>query len=245
MSNSQFQKVPEFSIVILCYQAGDYIRTFTREVIEHVSGLGVDFELILVANYWDDVGDDTPRIARELENINPHIKVVAFPKKGMMGWDMTSGLKAATGRVIAVIDGDGQMPPEDLVRVYKKLKGDNLNFVKTCRIKREDSFWRKVVSIAYNFIFHLLFPGLPIRDVNSKPKIFTREVYERMNLTSLDWFADAEIMIQVRRLHLKTGEVPTIFKKIDTRSSYVKPEAVWEFARNLVIARIKEFKGKH
>ena len=241
MNNKNLQKPPELSVVILCYQTEEYARVFTGEVIDNVSKLNVDYEVILVANYLKNSQDKTPQIARELQCSNSCVKVVALPKKGMMGWDMISGLKVATGRAIAIIDGDGQMPPEDLVRVYKKLREENLDFVKTYRIKREDSFWRTTVSIAYNFIFHLLFPGLSIHDVNSKPKIFTREVYERINLTSLDWFADAEIMIQVRRSHIKIGEIPTIFKKIDSRPSYVKLEAIWEFIKNLAKARLNEF----
>tara|TARA_B100001964_G_C14022009_1_gene504320 strand:+ start:24 stop:125 length:102 start_codon:yes stop_codon:yes gene_type:complete len=32
----------------------------------------------------------------------------------MMGWDAISGIKAASGDVVALIDGDGQMPPNDI-----------------------------------------------------------------------------------------------------------------------------------
>ncbi|MEK6715217.1 MAG: glycosyltransferase family 2 protein [Candidatus Omnitrophota bacterium] len=241
MVDSKLLKIPDYSIVILCYQAEEYCRVFVAEVIENISKLNIDYELILVANYWENSNDQTPRIAQELRNDNEYIKVVALAKKGGMSWDMISGLKACTGRVIAVIDGDGQMPAYDLVRVYKKLKDENLDFVKTYRTKREDNCYRNSISVVYNFIFRILFPGLSVRDVNSKPKIFTREVYQKLNLTSSGWFVDAEIMIQVRRLHLKIGEISTFFK-LNTRSSYVKFEAIWEFIKNLIKVRICEFK---
>ncbi len=236
-------KIPGYSIVVLCYQTEEYCRVYVNELIDSVSKLNVDYELVLVANYWENSNDQTRQIAYELQNNNPHIKVVALPKKGGMSWDMIRGFEACTGKIIAVIDGDGQMPPYDLVRVYQKLKDENLDFVKTYRTKREDSRYRNFISVAYNFIFQILFPGLSVHDVNSKPKIFTREVYEKLNLTSSGWFIDAEIMIQVRRLHLKTGEIPTIFK-VNTRASYVKFEAIWEFVKNLITARIREFKTK-
>lgn len=241
MINSKLLRTPEYSIVILCYQAEEYCRVFVAEVIENVSKLNIDYELILVANYWENSNDQTPRIAQELSNNNAYIKVVALPKKGGMSWDMISGLKVCKGKIIAVIDGDGQMPAHDLVRSYKKLKDENLDFVKTYRTKREDNRYRNFISVVYNFIFRILFPGLSVRDVNSKPKVFTSEVYQKLNLTSSGWFIDAEIMIQVRRLHLKTGEIPTIFK-MNRRSSYVKFEAIWEFIKNLIKARIYELK---
>ena len=58
------------------------------------------------------------------------------------------------------IDGDGQMLFEDVILVYRKLRDDNLDFVKTFRAKRGDGFYRKTIYVAYNIIFNSLFPGL-------------------------------------------------------------------------------------
>jgi dolichol-phosphate mannosyltransferase len=232
---------PDYSVVILCYQAGEYTISFTSDVVDNLNTLNIDYEIILVANYWENTDDITPNIAKELRSKNPRIKVVALPKEGMMGWDLISGLKMCTGKVIAIIDGDGQMLPYDLVRCYKELKDKKLDFVKTYREIREDSLSRIIISIGFNIIFRLLFPGLPLRDINSKPKVFTREVYGKLNLTATDWFLDAEMMLGVRRLGLKVGEIPTIFKQINTRESYINFSAVLEFIKNLAKARVNEF----
>ena len=61
-----------------------------------------------------------------------------------------------------------------------------------------------------------------------------------MCLTSDDWFIDAEMVIQSRRLKLRTGEIPTTFYKCGYRKSYVNFYAIFEFIRNLCIARIRE-----
>jgi glycosyltransferase involved in cell wall biosynthesis len=159
----------------------------------------------------------------------------------MMGWDMRSGLALTDGEYIAVIDGDGQMPVGDLVRVYQKIRDEDFDLVKTYRIKRGDTAWRKIISFFYNLFFHLLFPGLKARDINSKPKIFTRWAFEKFNLKSDDWFIDAEIMIQARRHKLKIGELPTVFLGLSGRRSFVKIKAIFEFIRNLIVYRIIEF----
>ena len=150
-----------------------------------------------------------------------------------MGWDMKSGLEAATGRALVVIDGDGQMPCEDVIRVYRKLRDDGMDLAKTFRTQRGDGLYRTTISVVYNIIFNILFPGLKCRDINSKPKIITREVYERMDLKSNGWFIDAEIMIQAGRMNLKIGEVPTVFHQIDYRPSFVKFRSILEFFVNL------------
>ena len=61
-----------------------------------------------------------------------------------------------------------------------------------------------------------------------------------MELISDDWFIDAEIMIQVRRLKLNFSEISTRFTKLETRKSYIKPMAIIEFVINMVLFRIRE-----
>src|SRR5438046_3131836 len=84
-----------------------------------------------------------------------------------------------------------------------------------------------------NGLFKLFF-GLQIHDVNSKPKIIRREKYELLNLESDDWFADAEIMIRAKQAGLSIGEIPVHFALNETRGSFVKPRAIFEFAANLI-----------
>ncbi|MEC7641526.1 MAG: glycosyltransferase, partial [Nitrospinota bacterium] len=163
-------------------------------------------------------------------------------KEDMMGWDMKSGLDAATGQILAVIDGDGQMPPEDVARVYKKMKEEKLDLAKTYRAKRHDSYYRTCISKVYNLLFKVLFPGLECEDINSKPKVMTRGVYGQLELKSNGWFIDAEIMIQARRLGLKVAEVPTVFHGIESRASFIKPTSILEFSANLIWYRILEFR---
>lgn len=241
----QSGKKPDLSIVILCYKAGESIRKFVDKIIlmmreNYIS----EYELILVGNYMKNSDDVTPKIVAKIANQNPKIKFTAKEKEGMMGWDMKSGLALATGNYIAVIDGDEQMPAEDLIKVYNKIRKEKIDLVKTYRIKRGDGLWRKVISYFYNVLFEILFPGLRSQDINSKPKIISKEAYKKLNLLSDDWFIDAEIMIQARRLHFKISETPTSFRGLRGRKSFVKPVAIFEFIKNLVVFRIKEFKYK-
>ncbi|MBP7652587.1 hypothetical protein KA977_04150, partial [Candidatus Dependentiae bacterium] len=162
-------------------------------------------------------------------------------KKGMMGWDMRKGMEAAEGKYLCVIDGDGQFPIESIELCFRLIKEKNLDFVKTYREKREDGIYRIILSDVYNFVFGILFPNLNCKDANSKPKIITSEAYKKMTLSSDDWFLDAEIIINVRKLKLKFEEIPIHFSKIYSRESFVKFNAIFEFIKNLIRFRIKEF----
>lgn len=237
-------KIPDISIVVLCYKTGHFAATFAERIISMLEKEGMDYELVLVGNYYQDSGDTTPGIVRDIARKNKRVIALTEPKEGMMGWDMRLGLGAASGRYIAVIDGDGQMPYQDISRVYKMIKDSDYDLCKTYRIERYDSFYRKLISIVYNFIFSVIF-AIHVKDVNSKPKIMTREAYSKLKLVSDDWFLDAEIIIQAKRFGFKIGELPTVFEKNIGRSSFVKIPTTIEFIKNIIVYRIKEFLHKY
>jgi len=235
---------PDISVVVLAYRSASTIEGFVSSLVASLDNERLDWEIILVGNYAEGADDQTPEVVRRISSGNSRIKSVVRVKEGMMGWDMKSGLQAATGKTLAVIDGDGQMPCTDVIRVYQLMREKGCDLVKTVRVERSDGFYRKLISTNYNRLFNVLFPGMDARDVNSKPKILTRELYENMNLGSNGWFIDAEIMIIARRLKMSIGTIETTFHSIDTRPSFVKPLAVLEFLANLIWYRIKEFGAK-
>lgn len=225
----------ELSVVVLAYMAEETLSSFIEQLHNEVSQLNISFEIIIVANYYETGTDLTPQIARELNGKYPRVKVISQVKKGKMGWDMNSGLKASLGRFIAVIDGDGQMPSSDIPTVYKIIATGDFDLVKTFRIKRFDGLYRKLLSDIYNFLFSLLYrTDFPVKDINSKPKIFSGETFQRMNLRSNDWFTDAEIMLEANRLKLRICQVATVFYRNERRRSFVKTEAIFEFIYNLI-----------
>ena len=235
---------PELSIVVLGYRSADTIENFVKSLVHSLEEEKLIWEIILVGNYFEGIGDRTPEVVRKIAAGDSRITAVTEVKKGMMGWDMKTGFQTASGKALAVIDGDGQMPSGDVIRVYQLMVKDGLGLAKTYRAKRDDGSYRKLISVVYNILFRFLFPGINAWDMNSKPKIMTREFYEKISLESNGWFIDAEIMILARRLGIKIGETETVFHSMDTRPSFVKPLSILEFLANLLTFRIKEFIAK-
>jgi hypothetical protein len=66
-----------------------------------------------------------------------------------------------------------------------------------------------------------------------------REVYAKMHLTSNDWFADAEIMLEARRLHLRISEIPGVSYPNRWRKSFLGIGAILEFFKNLIVYRFR------
>lgn len=236
-------KRPEISVVILCYRSGDFARTFYKRVAEVLIKNNLDYEIVLVGNYRPGIGDTTPTVVTDIAKTQPRTKTVIKEKsepKQAMGWDMRSGLAATVGDTITVIDGDGQMPPEDIPRLFKTLVKEKLDICKAKRISRGDGPYRKFISGIFNGLMQVLFPGI-VDDINGKPKLFTRNAYEKLSLESDDWFIDAEIMIKARRLGLKVGDIETNFYRNPERESFISLRANIEFIKNIIVWRLKEW----
>jgi glycosyltransferase involved in cell wall biosynthesis len=229
---------PELSAVVLCYKAGESIRAVIDPLLRDLQASGVSHELVLVANYWPDDGDSTPAIVERFAADRDNVVTVIGEKRGAMGWDMRAGLAAASGEYIVVIDGDAQNPVEDVVKMYRRMKDTAVDLMKGRRISRFDGPYRRVISGGYNLLFRLIFRTGPLWDINGKPKAITRAAYQQMNLTSDDWFIDAELVLAARRLGLTIGEMPVIFRENEERSSFVKPSAILEFVVNMLKARL-------
>ena len=233
---------PDLSVIILAYRSEEAIEEICYPMMAELSDEGINYELILVGNYIEGVNDRTPAVVRKLANkYSPVVRAIVEPKLGMMGWDMRRGLESARGSTIAIIDGDGQIPTTDVLKCYQELIQGKFDLVKTRRIKRYDGIYRRFLSKGYNLIFKLVFPNVKSTDINSKPKVFRRQLYNQMTLRADDWFIDSEIMIEAGRLRALIGEIDSVFLENSVRPSFVKFNAVAEFVINLVRYRIHRF----
>lgn len=233
---------PELSAIVLCYRGGKDVLKLAESLRQSLAASGVPFELILVANYWPGADDETPAAVTAYAGSHPEVTAIADAKQGGMGWDMRSGISRARGAFLIVIDGDGQNPVEDVLRMYWLMKATGLDVAKGRRITRGDGAYRSVVSKIYNVTFRLLFRTGGLSDINGKPKGLTRAAYEviRPSLRADDWFADAEIVLAARNRKLTIGELPVAFLG-STRPSFVRPSAISEFVVNMIAYRF----GRH
>ena len=158
-----------------------------------------------------------------------------------------NGLKIASGEYVGFMCGDGQIKPEDVIRVYREIEQGNCDLAKVKRVSRENGLLRKMVSLVYNHLFRLMF-RVASRDINGIPKVFHKDWLERFHLTAKDWFIDAEIMIKAKYLNLKVGEIPVEFLRREKGRSHVEFTTILEFARNMFNYKfgrgIKEWKQK-
>jgi phenylacetate-CoA ligase len=94
------------------------------------------------------------------------------------GWQ--SGVRAARGRYVVIMDGDMQNLPEDVARLYRALKYTNADIIQGHRshIGRARDF-RYAMSRVLHHMLRLMFP-LQVCDVKSGFLICDREVFAHL-----------------------------------------------------------------
>lgn len=230
-------------MIVLCYRAGEGIAGVLEPLERQLEDAGLDYELVLVANHHPGVLDDTPHVVEKFARGRERVRVVAEPKARAcgMGFDMRSGFAAASGEWLLVLDGDGQNPVEDVLRVYREARRSGAALVKGRRSTRHDGLQRRVWTLLYNVVFRALFPARGLWDVNGKPKCLRRSVYEQLTLEADDWFADSEIVLALLRGGGGIVEVPVVFLANERRDSFVGWGAIREFAANVLRYRLRRW----
>lgn len=220
------------SVVLPCYNEAGCLGTTVPELIAAFQQQGDPFEVILVDNGSTDGTDEA---IAELASAESCIRKATVETNRGQGLGIRTGLNAATGRVIGYVNADGQVSPEDVVRVYLAAKDASQPVLsKAKRRDRHDGLQRAIISLGYNALMNLFFPGMPSSDVNANPKFLTASALRRMDLGSDDWFLEAEIMLKAQYMGLSVLEVEVGGKPRESGRSHVRSSAILEFFKNMI-----------
>ncbi len=230
------KNIPDLSLAMPCYNEADCLGQTVPPLVETFQKAGIDLEVVLVDNGSTDT---TSAVIDGLIARGLPIKKVTVPVNKGQGLGVRTGLAACRGRHVGYLAADGQVAPESVLLIYRAVAtaGDR-TIAKVRRRFRPDSVTRKLISTFYNIGMLVIFPGMPSMDVNGSPRIMPREILSMMDLTSSDWFLEAEIMLKVQYLRLMVIEidVPGFLRK--GGNSHVGMRTVFEFMRNIVSYRM-------
>lgn len=159
----------DLSLVIPLFNEEDNVANLVEEACRVLEGR--DFEIVLV-----DDGSTDATVARIPRQAN--VRVIEFAKNAGQSAAMYSGVYAARGRVIALMDGDLQNDPADLPRLLDEIdKGFDL--VCGYRAKRKDTLFKRLQSRVANAV-RSRFTGDGIRDTGCSLKAMRCECREAL-----------------------------------------------------------------
>lgn len=124
----------ELSVVITVLNERDNIEPLLREIRGALNG--IDYEVIFVD---DGSSDGTQKKIREHSDSRNNL--VELRKNYGQSTAMTAGIDHATGKYIALIDGDLQNDPSDIPFMLQKLKDEDWDVVAGNRANRQDGMF--------------------------------------------------------------------------------------------------------
>ncbi len=181
------------SVFFPCYNEQDNIARVVQQAPAALENLKADFEVIIVD---DGSSDSTGQIADELAGQNSVVKVVHHSTNLGYGAALQSGFEAATKELVFYTDGDGQFDINEMPPLLPLM--EQYDIVSCYRLNRQDSSIRKINGWCWTKLVCLLF-GMKIRDIDCAFKLYKREIFDNIKLSSAGALIDAEIL--ARAIH--------------------------------------------
>lgn len=186
----------KISVVIPCFNEEDGIRSVIESMPPYVD------EIVVVDN---NSTDRTGEIARSLG-----ATVVFQPLKGY-GAAYQLGLPAATGDIIATLDGDGTYPSDEISILVDALEDRQLDFISGARFPLRNGEAMNFTNKIGNWVLTVTTAALwfrPLRDSQSGMWVFRRAVLPKLRLTSHGMPLSEEIKIEaIEKLGKRFAEV--------------------------------------
>lgn len=143
----------EISIVIPVYNEGDPLRILCARLNEVLEQLAIDYEVILID---DRSRDHSWAVMKELAASNKQIKIARLSRNFGQHNALTAGLSMAVGQYVVMMDCDQQDNPEDIRKLYGKIKESGAKIVYAKRKKRQDGLFKRLSSRVFNYILQTL-----------------------------------------------------------------------------------------
>jgi glycosyltransferase involved in cell wall biosynthesis len=201
---------PSLSVILPCYnEAGNlpHLLSRFRECLCNRN----DIEVILVDNGSTDTSPVVLAAALRDPANSRFARSVRVPVNQGYGFGIMTGVRAATGDVIAWTHADLQTDPQDVLNAfdtYSRLPDCRLAILKGRRIDRPwlDAFFTLGMSLVSSLAL-----GQRLFDVNAQPKMFHRSFLDRMKRPPDDFSLDLYALYVARKDGLAIIEHPVSF----------------------------------
>lgn len=140
------------SVVSPEYKGEKMVAELVRRIVESVSTITEDYEIILVNDASPD--NSWEEIVKQCQ-LNPKVKGINLSRNFGQHYAITAGLSYAKGDWIVVMDCDLQDRPEEIPNLYKKAQ-EGYDLVMAQRIIRNDSFIKRLSSKVFYKVFSYL-----------------------------------------------------------------------------------------
>lgn len=203
------------SAVIPVYNEEEVIDEFSSRLVESLSKMVPDYEIVFVVEGKDATLEKLSALARE----NPHVKVHYCPKRLGLGPATKKGLELVDPHAdhVLIMDADLNHHPEEIPRLLNL--ANNADIVVGSRSREhglvnELPFFKRIISGSTNWILRNAF-RIQCSDVTSGFRLYSAKTIEtiRRKLISKNFEITAELLIRAKKEGYTITEVPITFTR--------------------------------
>lgn len=167
---------PRVSIIVPVYDEEGAVAALAREIADAFED--IDHEILFID---DSSRDATAARLRDLAAAIPRLRVLSHRRNAGQSRAIRTGVLAARGPIIVMLDGDGQNDPADAPRLVRILLDgpSGLGLVGGERVKRRDTLARRLASLAANAVRRQLLKDEAV-DSGCGLKVFRRDAFLRL-----------------------------------------------------------------
>ena len=163
--------IEKVSIIVPTFNEEEAIAHDLEVIIDTMDASRWDYELIVVD---DGSRDRTSEIVKGFETV----QLLTHRENRGGGFARNTGIKAATGDVVLVTDGDGTYPNQDIPILLERMEEENLDMIVGARTKEAGTM--KFLRMRAKWFIRKLaewLSGFPIPDLNSGLRAMKKDVF--------------------------------------------------------------------
>ncbi|MBU4251663.1 MAG: glycosyltransferase family 2 protein [Candidatus Omnitrophica bacterium] len=170
--------MPKFSVIIMAYNEEQTVIPLYYSLKKVMDKLGQSYEIIFVN---DGSTDKSPDRLRSINLTPADLIIVDLDKHRGQSTAMQAGFDIAQGEFIITMDADLQNDPEDIPRLWDKLK-DGYDAVCGWRYNRKDPRSKVIISHLASFFLRLMVKQ-DIHDFGCSLRILRKEALKNVYLS--------------------------------------------------------------
>lgn len=214
------QGAPDLSIIVPCYNEEGNLRALVERLAAVLQLFRLEAQIVLV----DDASrDGTRALIEELMSTHSCVSGVFHEENRGIAGAWRSGLAAARGPLIVIMDADLQYAPEDVPRLYQIMKRESPDVVQGWRIAHNfRSTYRYVLSLGFSFMLNRLL-GTRLQDIKSGFLCTRREVFAQMLETRYRYrYLQHFIIVNAASKGFTIRQEPVLFWNREAGKSFIQ-----------------------
>lgn len=224
------KNLKSISVFFPCLNDGKSLPYLLDKTYKVLPKITQNYEVIVID---DGSTDDSIEVVQSLIKYYRHLRLIKHKKNLGYGGVLKTGFNSSKKEWVFYTDGDGQYDPAEIVNLVLKVRED-IDVVNGYKIKRQDSYIRRLLGSIYNGIVQKLY-DLPIKDVDCDFRLIRKSTLAKVKLVNTSGIICLELILKLKKMGARFAQTPIHhYKRPFGRSQFFRVKHVYKMIKDNV-----------